>query len=88
MTVWEAWHERLRPLADAKTVPVAFGVVLRNCPLCILQLSKSLPLVFLVDLMHFVLFLIDPVKGNGGVIDLDLKPTLTAPALFVAPQRG
>jgi hypothetical protein len=31
--------------------------------------------VFLVDLICFVLFLIDPVECNGGVIDLNLKPT-------------
>lgn len=34
----------------------------------------SHPLVFLVDLIHFVLFLIDPVRCNGGVIDLNPKP--------------
>ena len=32
--------------------------------------------VFLVDLIGFVLFLINPVKCNGGVIDLNLTPTL------------
>jgi hypothetical protein len=32
--------------------------------------------VFLVDLIRFMLFLIDPVECNGGVIDLNLKPTL------------
>ena len=48
----------------------------------------AIPIVFLVDLIHFVLLLIDPVRCNGGVIDLDLNPTLTAPALFRAPQRG
>lgn len=50
------------PLAAAKTIPIAIGVVLRNRPLCILQPSKAFPLVFLVDLIHFVLLLIDPVK--------------------------
>jgi hypothetical protein len=32
--------------------------------------------VFLVDLIRFVLFLIDPVGCNGGLVDLNLKPTL------------
>jgi hypothetical protein len=40
---------------------------------------------FLVDLIRLVLFLIDPVKCNGGVIDLNLKPTLTASALSRCP---
>jgi hypothetical protein len=29
---------------------------------------------FLVDLIHLVLFLIDPVRSSGGLIELNLKP--------------
>jgi hypothetical protein len=41
--------------------------------------------VFFVDLTRLVLFLIDPVRCNGGVIDLNLKPTLIASAQTKPP---
>jgi hypothetical protein len=45
--------------------------------LCVsLSTIRPYALVFLVDLICFVLFLIDPVACNGGIVDLNLKPTL------------
>ncbi len=41
--------------------------------------------VFLVDLIYLVLFLIAPVRCNGGFIDLKLKPTLIGSALMFPP---
>jgi hypothetical protein len=56
--------------AAARPVP---GDTILFAAVCTRQPSEA---VFLVDLIRLVLFLIDPVECNGGVIDLNLKPTL------------
>jgi hypothetical protein len=44
--------------------------------------------VFPVDLIRFVLFLIDPVRCNGGIVDLNLSQLFTAPALSDTSSAG
>jgi hypothetical protein len=44
--------------------------------------------VFLVDLTDLVLFLIDPLRCNGGVIDLNLKPIPYGSRADGTPRRG
>jgi hypothetical protein len=59
--------------SDPTATRPAPGDTVLFAAVCTRQPSEA---VFLVDLIRLVLFLIDPVECNGGVIDLNLKPTL------------
>src|SRR5258708_35881468 len=78
-----AWLFCERDLTATRPAP---GDTVLFAAVCTRQPSEA---VFLVDLIRLVLFLIDPVKCNGGVVDLNLKPTLYwFRAVWAPPQRG